>query len=202
MEANGMSRRERKKQETKAAILKAARHLFEEKGYDSVSIEEITEKSDVSKGTFFNYFSSKESLMAGIAEDEVEDILILAEDDLKDIQGALEKIRLILRRLLEDAIPYLKLTGKIMISSIINTGDNPSPFSKINSILEGIVAEGQANGEITDLFKAMDIVTALLGSYYGVIFKWFEAGCVPGKPDELDTVLDLLLTGIKGPGSK
>ncbi len=48
-----LSRRERKKIETKANILRVARHLFEEKGYENVFIEDITEISDISKGTFF-----------------------------------------------------------------------------------------------------------------------------------------------------
>lgn len=200
MEANSMSRRERKKQETKANILRAARHLFEEKGFDNTSIEEITESADVAKGTFFNYFTSKESLMTGISEEEVEDILFYAEEELEGIESPVKKIRLVLERLLQDAIPYLHLTGRIMFSSIINTSEYPSPFFRINKLLELLAAEAQEKGELTVEFPAEDIATAILGSYYGVILKWFELGEMSGKVEELERSLDILFRGIKGSG--
>lgn len=196
MEANNISRRERKKLETKANILGAARHLFEEKGFENTSIEEITEKADVAKGTFFNYFASKDSLMAGIAEEEVEDILFYAEE-LADIKSPTEKIRLLMKRLLEDAIPYLHLTGRVMFSSIINTSEYPSPFYKINILLENLVKEGQQEGELTSAFSAEAIAASILGSYYGVIFKWFELGTA-GTASELECLLDILFQGISG----
>lgn len=198
MEAENMSRRERKKIETRESILKAARHLFEDKGYEETSIDEITEKADVSKGTFFNYFPSKDSLLTAIAEEEIEDIAFFIEEELKDTVGSVKKIKLVMKRLLEDAIPYLYLTGRIIFSSIINTGDNPSPVVRLNHILETLVKEGQDNGEIDAGFASEDIVTSIMGGYYGIIFKWFEYGRIPGTSSEIDRLMDILLQGIKG----
>lgn len=198
MDINNMSRRERKKQKTKDNILRAARHLFEEKGFENTSIEEITEKADVSRGTFFNHFISKDSLLAGIIEDEVEDILFFAEEELKDVSGAVKKIRLVMKHLLEDSIPYLNLTGRVMFSSVIITPDGQQPLLGINNMLEGLVREGQKSGEITDKFAPGDIVTSILGGYYGIIFKWFELGNRDGKSSEFDSFIDILLQGIEG----
>lgn len=198
MDINNISRRERKKMETRADILTAARHLFEEKNFETVSIEEITEKADVSKATFFNYFSSKENLLSGIAVDEIDDIIILADEELKTIDSPIEKIRTIMRRMLKDAIPYLHLTGRVVFSSIINTDGQPSPFCKINCILEDMVKEGQQKGEISNSFIPSDIAAIILGGYLGILFKWFELGCKPGTVDELEPIIDILLCGIKG----
>ena len=57
-----LTRRERKKEETKAAILKAAFDLFKRRGVAETTIEEICEKADIAKGTFFNYFPRKEAV--------------------------------------------------------------------------------------------------------------------------------------------
>src|SRR6266566_7410263 len=54
--------RERKKQRTRQAILEAAFRLFEEHGFESVTVAEVARAADVSEGTVFNYFPTKEDL--------------------------------------------------------------------------------------------------------------------------------------------
>ena len=57
------SRRTRRRNETKERLFRTALQLFAKKGYVNTRVEEITAAADVAKGTFFNYFPTKEHLL-------------------------------------------------------------------------------------------------------------------------------------------
>jgi AcrR family transcriptional regulator len=61
--AEAAGRRDRKKRETRQALREAAQRLFAEQGFAETTIDDITEAADVSRRTFFRYYSSKEDLL-------------------------------------------------------------------------------------------------------------------------------------------
>ncbi|MDQ0495355.1 TetR/AcrR family transcriptional regulator [Paenibacillus brasilensis] len=70
----------------KEQIIEAAKSLFRDIGYHHTSIQDILEKSGVSKGTFYNYFSSKPQLILNIIQNvdakvEEQQKQLLAEGD-------------------------------------------------------------------------------------------------------------------------
>ncbi|MEV1176353.1 TetR/AcrR family transcriptional regulator [Nonomuraea sp. NPDC049784] len=52
---------------TRAALLQAGREAFEEHGYDAVRIDDVCGRAQVSHGTFYTYFGSKEALFREVA---------------------------------------------------------------------------------------------------------------------------------------
>jgi AcrR family transcriptional regulator len=68
-------RRERKKRQTRDALVRAALRLFDAKGYEQTAVREITDAVDVSERTFFRYFANKEDLALSFARDSTEALL-------------------------------------------------------------------------------------------------------------------------------
>ncbi len=63
-----MGRRERRTCETRERIFRAAMNLFRDHGFQKTTVENITEAADVGKGTFFNYFPTKEHVLGVLGE--------------------------------------------------------------------------------------------------------------------------------------
>jgi AcrR family transcriptional regulator len=58
-----LTRRKLQARETRKRILETALSLFREKGFDQVSIDEITSSAGVSKGSFYTYFQTKSDII-------------------------------------------------------------------------------------------------------------------------------------------
>ena len=54
----------KKAEKTRSRLLESARRLISERGFDHVSVEDITKDSGVAKGTFYHYFECKEEVVA------------------------------------------------------------------------------------------------------------------------------------------
>ncbi|MDA2803268.1 TetR/AcrR family transcriptional regulator [Nocardiopsis suaedae] len=68
-----LSLRERKKRATRAVLGVTALNLFEERGFDNVSVAEVADAADVSKKTVFNYFEVKEDLVLGFGAHHIDE---------------------------------------------------------------------------------------------------------------------------------
>jgi AcrR family transcriptional regulator len=65
------NRRERHRLETRERLYRAALELFGERGFLKTTVEDITEAADVGKGTFFNYFPTKEHILAAYGGERI-----------------------------------------------------------------------------------------------------------------------------------
>lgn len=97
MEAT-LGRRERKKQATRHALRHAALRLAMERGLDHLTVEDISERADVSPRTFFNYFSCKEDALVG-GSPEAEEELRRAVTARPPGEPPLETLRAVLKEL-------------------------------------------------------------------------------------------------------
>ncbi|MFD0278577.1 TetR/AcrR family transcriptional regulator [Kitasatospora sp. NPDC127111] len=76
--AGGPGLRERKKRQTREALIDAAHRLFLDQGFARTTVDEIASAVDVSQRTFFRYFANKDEVALAVladAEDHFIDLL-------------------------------------------------------------------------------------------------------------------------------
>lgn len=78
------SRVERRKEKTRKALLAVALELFQEKGIYWTKIEDITERADIGKGTFYQYFQTKEELLEVLLQEGLNELLSRIQEAVRD----------------------------------------------------------------------------------------------------------------------
>lgn len=80
----------------KSELVETARHLFQTKGYDKVTMQDVMEALDIAKGTIYHYFKSKDDLFEAVIEDIVTSTIAHMQSIIETTSGtALEKINML-----------------------------------------------------------------------------------------------------------
>jgi AcrR family transcriptional regulator len=173
--AKPIGRRERRAAETRVRLFRCALELIAERGLANVTVEDITEAADVGKGTFFNYFASKDHVLGVMSEiqvGKVREAAAQAATTSKSIHSVLQHL---VRRLAEEPGRSPRL-ARAIISSFL-ASENVREILKRN-MLEGrktiaeVIALGQQRGEIDARLKKEKVATQLLQAVLGTVLIW------------------------------
>ncbi len=158
------SRWEQRKERTHRRLLEEAEHLFRSKGFDAVTVEEIAAAADVAKGTFFNYFESKENLLGELLYSRIQSLL--AAPPAPEAQAD-ERIRLLFQTLWEELTPYHHLARRMFAHAMTHPKPEYLPPNQPTATLTmaALVREGQAQGVFRPDINA-ELAGALLTTYF------------------------------------
>jgi AcrR family transcriptional regulator len=146
------SRRERKKRKTRQRLLECAWHRFLQNGYDETTVEDITEAADVAKGTFFNYFSTKEAVLDELALWRLELLGQQIQADVgvspeSETQPAIARIKRMVCALAGEFFPESDLPRHLLLARISAPIKHQSAH-RLGSMTRELVEQGQQTGEI------------------------------------------------------
>lgn len=83
-----VERRQKEKQQRRRAIMEAAKEVFFDKGLIASTMDEIAEKAELSKGTLYLYFDSKEELYLSLLDEGLDILLRMFQEVVsEDLSG-------------------------------------------------------------------------------------------------------------------
>jgi AcrR family transcriptional regulator len=170
-----LGRRQRRAAETRLTLFRCALELIAERGLPNVTVEDITEAADVGKGTFFNYFETKEHVLGVMAEiqlGKVKEAALRAALGKQTIQNVLRQ----LAHRLADEPGRSPALARALISSFLASESVREILKR--TLLEGrktvgeVLAVGQERGEIDSKLKQGKVAMQFFQAVMGTVLMW------------------------------
>jgi AcrR family transcriptional regulator len=197
------SRRERKKDETRRRIFESAIDLFRSKGFETTTVDDITERADVARGTFFNYFPRKESVLGFLSEQRLLELEADASSVFADAQPAHEKLLGIYARAASAWEENREFAQYVLVELVRRAFTPVEEFgSRWDDVLVRIIEQGQTRGELRADVNPRRTIDVLSSVYYSLLYMWVhcpEQGQIDLQ-SELRARLELVLGGLAADG--
>ena len=186
----GMNRRERHRVEIRDRLFRAALRLFAERGYFATTVEDITEAADVGKGTFFNYFPTKEHVLATYGDERVAVVERALESVRSRRMPVLEALRELATTLAGQSAESADLLRSIFaahLSSASLRGDLQARLHRARALMAEMFAIGQECGEIPRDRSAADLARLTHIVFFGSTIAWAvnPDGSLPKTTEEI-----------------
>ncbi len=184
---NGKTRTQKRARMTRRRLKKAALDVFSEKSVDAATIEEITEKADVGKGTLYQHFADKEQMVVTLVEEAVEHLI----EHMRSYEGAPENLEEMLEHLLDVHYEFsvkskeeflLLFQGKLLLKLESETTEElEEPYLRYLEEIEKQVA--MYLSPRIDPHKIRRLACAVAG----FVFGFFSFAMIGMSADEIET---------------
>ena len=189
-------KREQTKAQNRDAILKAARDVFSELGYEAASVRDIIRRTGLASGTFYNYYRSKEEVAQALVADVIQrlrPVLRAEREQAHDFESYLNgATRAYFRFLIDEAIIWGpgKPRAERHPHVRVQTPEQDAVFAEIQASLSAVIQHGLAPQIDTEYLTA-----ALIG-----MARYVGETMLAREPVDLEAaarfVVDLVLHGL------
>jgi AcrR family transcriptional regulator len=203
-------RRKKEKENRKNTILKTARKLFFEKGFKAVTVDKIAAAAEISKGTIYLYFDSKEEIYVQILiTDNIDFHTRVSSIFQKDASAA--ELLLEFGRLYVDFFLFDKELFRIFMAFMIKadqttlTDEQSSNLMRTANdniqLIAEILQKGVDSGEFSPDINVRQGQNAIWGLLNGIISLYLFTGMPAERPKKIHTMvkdsLNIFMKGLK-----
>ncbi len=171
--------------------------LFNERGYDATTVKDITDAVDVAKGTFFNYFDTKEAILPAIAASRLEQLKAALTPEQGAPASPTARIKLALRLVAEDPLCEKQLAHQLFAAMVYRR--EVGPGHALRDLLVEQVQQAQAVGEIRQELDPLYLAGLIRSLFFQRMAMWHYGHRPASLPELIDGAVDLLLEGAAGP---
>jgi AcrR family transcriptional regulator len=169
------NRRERHSLERRERLFRAALDLFARQGFDQTTVEDITNAADLGKGTFFNYFPSKEHILLAFGEMQLGKLQAAFEEMRKSSVPVPTFLRSLGPRMTQEPIRNPAIIRLLLQAFLTNTtvrGPMLELQRRVTAIHTELMRIGQERGEIRDDMPPEVLAHVFRQTIFGTLLFW------------------------------
>jgi AcrR family transcriptional regulator len=196
--APASSRRSRRSAEMRERLFRAALELFARKGLQETTVEDITEAADVGKGTFFNYFPSKEHILIAFVEMQIGKLEAAVEEAQRTELPMPDFLREMSVRMTEEPGRNPSVVRALLQAYLSKTPVRELIRAKQqrgHELMAEMIEMGQQRGEVRGDLPAGRITHVLRQTIFGTLLLWSVTG-EGALGERIRSAFDLLWTGL------
>jgi AcrR family transcriptional regulator len=168
-------RRQRRSTQIRERLFRAALDLFAQHGFADTTVEDITNAADVGKGTFFNYFPSKDHILLAFAEMQLAKLQSIIENLRSTNEPVPQFFRTLAVRMTEEPGRNPSIVRALLLANLSSTSVREG--MRINQargheLLTEFVQIGQERGELRNDLPAADIAHVFRQTVLGTLLVW------------------------------
>ena len=180
-------------------LLRVAVELFNERGYDGTSMEDLGRKLGITKSAIYHHVSSKDELLR-LAVDRALDGLFAEVAKLDEVEGrAVDKLEQLVRgsvHVLVERLPYVTLLLRVRGNTQVER-DALARRREFDQIVTGLAEQAISEGDIRPISDRSTVARLLFGMVNSII-EWYRPGG-PADADELaEMLVDMAFHGLRG----
>src|SRR6202050_1236172 len=191
-------RRERRSVETRERLFRAALDLFARKGFTETTVEDITQAADVGKGTFFNYFPSKDHILLAFGEMQLAKLQTAVEEARHTGEPMPQFLRSLGVRMTEEPIRNPGVIRTLLQAYLSSTPVRKVMLDlqkRVHALHTEIVQLGQDRGEIRKDLPAAEIAHVFRQTIFGTLLFWSLYGDATLHP-RMESAFSVLWSGL------
>jgi AcrR family transcriptional regulator len=193
-----ISKREQAKLERRERLYEAALTLFRHQGYETTTVDQIVRHAGVAKGTFFNYFPTKDAVLRYLGTREVGRLGTAVLANGNGNVSSITKLKRLMSALASSLESDRDLVCLIFSKGIsvpeLLAGD-AGGFS-VQPMASLMIRRAQRSGEINPELDPDMLAAALDALYLQQLVRWCQEGRSYRLEERLTGIVDLLLLGI------
>ena len=191
----------------KYSLIETAIKLFKEKGYNNVTVDDIANECNLSKGAFYHYFKSKAEILGSYNSYTIEKNNIFTDILIKN-NTAYEKLWNIIILIYGNSTDNLgpNLVKELVVYDIENSLEDPvtyingdlsnSRYKNSFEIIHKLIEQGQAEGSIRNDFKPADLLNLFTGGVFSSATNWYSSKGNYNRHEELKTFFEIIFKPI------
>jgi AcrR family transcriptional regulator len=201
--ASNPDRRQRRSAEIRERLFHAALELFAQKGFVETTVEDITEAADIGKGTFFNYFPSKDHILLAFGEMQLRKLEAAIETARRTGEPMPEFLRLLGVRMTQEPTRNPAIIRALLQAYLSTTPVRAAMMDlqrRVHALHTEMIQLGQDRGEIRGDFPATEIAQVFRQTIFGTLLMWSLYGDAT-LHSRIEAAFNVLWTGLAPRGN-